>query len=77
MKLVVQYKHMNCIVDKTKSTGTGYNYITNYVTGVLLIILCDTIDHLLLQIFENRRIWRDMYLCHLSKGFLPNTQPHK
>ena len=62
MKIVVQYKHMNCTVDKTKSTGTGYNYITNYVTGVLLIILCDTIDRLLLQIFENRRIWRDMYL---------------
>ena len=35
MKLVVQYKYMNCTVDKTKSTGTGH---TNYVTIILSII---------------------------------------
>ena len=38
MKLVVQYKHMNCTVDKVLELVTLINYVTNYVTSILLII---------------------------------------
>ena len=42
MKLLVQYKYMNCILNKTKSTGltlvASINYLTYYVTNILLII---------------------------------------
>ena len=41
MKLVVQYRYMTCTVDKPKALAlaTLINYITNYVTSILLIIL--------------------------------------
>ena len=42
MKLLVQYKYMNCTLNKTKSTGltlvASINYMTYYVTNILLII---------------------------------------
>ena len=36
MKNVVQYKYLNCTVDKFTITGTGHT--TNYVTSILLKI---------------------------------------
>ena len=36
MKLVVQYKYLNCTVDKFTITDTGHT--TNYVTSILLKI---------------------------------------
>ena len=43
MRLVVLYKYMNCTVDKTTSSATGdtttyTNYITKYITSILLLI---------------------------------------
>ena len=39
MKLGVQYKYVNCTVDKIKNAVVAViNYITNYVTSILLIM---------------------------------------
>ena len=81
MKLAVLYKYINCTVDGTTGTGTGYtiytyiNYVTKYITSILLTIFW----YYWLDLIAN--LWKvpSGEICTYTiwtKPFLPNPHPH-
>ena len=74
MKFVVQYKYLNCTVDKFTITGTGHT--TNYATSILLKIFWCCLLAPVTKVWKQTHLERCGPVPHEQKPLFTNKHPH-